>query len=489
MAGSTIITGGLYPPSGVGLVTELLDRAGPSEDVFAEALLSLEETEESLGDLTAEPSPFGTGVVLTVTPDFPADYGGIWVVLRGRYEYKENTQDPQTVVVAWGLGLDEATSEDTDLAENTHYYYSLLALCGGPSFGPYHWRYRRDQHRTAYRTASYDTAGAAQRRLPAPWGQEPGFLEELLAILGRGWDNVRADQDTWLRRTNSTQDSQLAHLGSLASIVGWRLDPRMRGSRQRKELAAVPLILDSKGTDRSLDYLVQQATGWAVEFEQGRRRLLRNGIAPGAYRASDARRQALRGVPERRRTAVSLGMTTGLTGQVFTITDDYPRDFGLLIGSDSWLVAADTTSLTNTLQLTGTAEARTLTVGTASNGGVPEAGLEVFADYYYGGDEYLYAPSPSGWRSPTGLRLLLTEMEGSPPLTEATLGRTTELIRRYGAAYLNIEVLLLPVFVVESAPAADDWYEDEITSYLPLISNKQDHASNKQGYVVAFQAG
>lgn len=507
---TTKATGGLvtystpspFGPGALSLTTRLLANRVSSVMPADYTLRSLPNYSEPVGELTLYQLPDGSGVRITVVPTFPTNYAYAYFVLRGRYEYKSNVTDSQVVVLHSDSSLSpvEYTFLDTDIeptAENTFYYYSVIALVGGSDGTPLRFEYNPlTGFASAYRYKTYGGADFLEAKLPAFWfAEEPDTLRGVLSVLGGIYDTLRSDIETYMFSSQSAANIEESHISSLASVIGWEVDRSAPASRQRKELPVATALYRRKGRDSSIEYLVQAITGWDVSFDYGYRHL--HGFTGddrlAVFNPTDVRRLSLIGFPEKHALEESVGYSDGTASQVFALTNTYARDASIVtvdittLEETGWLQVDDfTTSGPTDTHFTLSRDGvggQTVTFGDGVNGAIPPDAEEVLVTYFYGGDEYLYVPSASGWRSSVGTRIVFEETPASKPITPDLARRVYSIVDKFKASYALYNFVILPVAVLESAPGPADSFSDTTRSFTRLRYDTQDHVFDSATYI------
>lgn len=481
----------------VNIASRILEDGELSTDASDWNLVSVDNPAENVGVLTAVPLPDGSGVQVDVDFDFPNDYAGLYFVLRGRYEWKRNTTDAGIAVLHVGT-TEPASFVDTDVGAseaNTHYYYSVLALCGDSSGeNPYHFEYNSvTGFATAFRYEDSGLAEVLQGRLPAEWFTEGSDITGLVQAAGLMLDSLRSHLDTYLRTANDVDNIQARHIDALASILNWTVDVSRPEVEQRRELDVAAALYRRKGRDAAIEFLVQATTGWDLSFEHGYRRMVEYAPeGPHLFDPTDTRRLALLDVPERRVFEQYVADGTGLGGQTIVCPELWSRDIHVEVGDDlePWEEVDDfSSSGPDDKHYTVTGDSTvTLTFGNGTNGAVLPSGEPVYLTYYYGGDEYHYLPTGTTWRSPNGTRLVLDETPTSRPITPGALSRVQEVVRRFAASYAIYDFLISLRPVVESVPEPEDFVDFNAADFeyiYYLIHDTDDHALDTYPYVRA----
>lgn len=457
--------------------------SGAFAAIVPDPLESYPYTDSSVGVLTSKPIPDGTGIQLTLTQSFPDSYTGPYLVLRGKYEYKRSiTESPFTVVYSADVNDDsEVTFSDLDCEDLTHYYYTVLAVC--TENGTDHYKYNElTGFTTCYKLKDYGNSENIQNFVPSFW-KDSETTTAFLSILGKFFDAQRSDIDAYLKSANSVDDVVEQHLPYLAHIINWRVNKELSESDQRNEVKDAPTVYKKKGKFESMEYLIQQVTGFDAEIEDGYDRVSRVG---SMLLPTDSDTYARYHVNHVWQENTEVFTSDGSPDQVFTLTYHPAQKIRVKVDGTAWLGVDDLADYADDEVLLENESTGEITFGDDVNGAIPVAGREIEVTYIHSGDALTYLPAKyDRWINDFGTRLALFETEDSDSFSNTLVNKVQEIIKLTKPAHSVVNLVIVPNFTDtdEFGTFTDDYDDTDISSLELLISNTENSTSNTEGLV------
>lgn len=457
--------------------------SGAFAAIVPDPLESYPYTDSSVGILTSTPIQDGTGIQLTLTQSFPDSYTGPYIVLRGKYEFKRSIQEtPFTIVYSADVNDDsEVTFQDLDCEDLTHYYYSVLAVC--TENGTDHYKYNElTGFTTCYKLKDYGNTETILNFVPSFW-RDSETTTSFLSIIGKLFDAQRSDIDAYLKSANSIDDVVEHHLPYLAHLINWRVNKELSESDQRNEVKDAPTVYKKKGKFESMEYLIQQVTGFDAEIEDGYDRVSRVGSMTIPTNSDTYSRYHVSHVWQNHQETFT---SDGSPDQVFSLEYSPARKIRVSVDGTAWLGVDDLSTYSTDQVVLEDESLGTITFGDGINGLIPTAGREIVVDYIHSGDSLTYLPAKfDNWINDFGTRLALFETEDSEVFSNTIVNKVHEIIKLTKPAHSVVNLVIVPNFTDtdEFGTFEDDYDDTDISSITLLISNTENSTSNTEGLV------
>ena len=454
--------------------------AAPSKD----NLISKAYYDRDIGLLDLYALPDRSGIRIRVTPTFPEQYEGTYCIVRGRYEYKSQPSQSGAHVIYEQVAEIPTAVEiiDTEVEPGVWYYYTLIAASTFDS-GPIHFAYNPNTGAgPSFRYKDFNQSEVIYASLTDKYRVDDtdSFTKDYTSIFGNMYDTLLTDVETYVGGSKDLQNVEESQLEYLADYVGWPITREAGALVAREELSNSRTLYSQKGRNNAIEFDIQLITGWEVDFEEGKLRMLQaDTFGHSNFDPSDDYLLANIGLPVRIRRLDYLTVSSGTPSISFELPGIRVRNVTIAICDgdvcENWTEVSDFSVAGPTDKVYVLTEdvnfITALTFGDGVNGKVPIAGREIHGGYQFGGDSGHYTQSGTdSWENAVGYRVILDDTPGSRPLTSPLINKVSRIIENLAPSYA-VYSLIVSGEDSESLTSFVDSYSDEVLEVSPFQLN------------------